>query len=537
MKLTVNSIASGGLVYCKDPSDIETTLEGKTTIYRAIHNILKSQKFDSIPLRNDKGQVKRVARRRLHDGDLEQEIFILDIEECATVKSNSSILDAIFAVLSNEHHILFVMDNNNQPTDVLTLSMLKETIVRDYLNLKVANLDSTGWHWNSDKIDFIPSISYGQQIHSEIIKLANLVDDDNEVLHSDKEVSGQIVKILSMLQPLKDVKEEMKPEKFGVMKRERQVESLNVETMMSHPIACFTEDEDDILVMAYRLFARENNWDNILLKSDNSRDYRIITGVKGSEYDDELIEYIKPGKEPKAIIKKFLENGCKPLQSVIDGSPYPGILTIDDLALNKKYLMELIVDISDIEDRCRSFLLEKSELYIPTKRGPQLFVALANWSDVIHVMGHHKKKGVLTSKGIENLTKLKNFRNTVMHEYLPLLKDNQKDFPKWYHEDYLSGLINLNSCKSSLEKIEPNALLFHAIIGLNKLLEVNQYSNFKYSKCGLLSCKIKGSGSNQSLQIKFNKKDVSKWQSVIDSLDDNDIFSWTKCNKIEVISD
>ena len=75
MKLTVNSIASGGLVYCKDPSDIETTLEGKTTIYRAIHNILKSQKFDCIPLRNDKRQVKRVARRRLHDGDLEQEIL------------------------------------------------------------------------------------------------------------------------------------------------------------------------------------------------------------------------------------------------------------------------------------------------------------------------------------------------------------------------------------------------------------------------------------------------------------------------------
>ena len=152
-------------------------------------------------------------------------------------------------------------------------------------------------------------------------------------------------------------------------------------------------------------------------------------------------------------------------------------------------------------------------------------------------MGQHKRKGVLTSKGIENLIKLKKFRNTVMHEYLPLLKDNEKDFPKWYHEDYLSGVINLNSCKSSLGKIEPNALLFHAIIGLNKLLEVNQYSNFKYSKCGLLSCKIKGSGSSQSLQIKFNKKDVSKWQSVIDSLDDNDIFSWTKCNKIEVISD
>ncbi len=537
MKLTVDSIASGGLVYCKDPFDIETTSEGEKIIHKAIHNILKSQKFDSIPLRNDKGQVTRVARRRLHDGDLNQEIFILDIEECATVKSETSILDAIFAVLSNEHHILFVMDDNNQPTDVLTMSMLKEPVVRDYLNLKVANLVATGWHWNEDKIDFTPTLDYGQKIYSEIIRLANLVDDDNAILSSDKAVSGQIVKILSLLQPLKDIKGEMKPEKFGVIKRERQIQSLNVETMMSHPIACFTEDENDILVMAYRLFARENNWDNILLKSDNSRDYQIITGVKRSEITIKEIQYIKPGKEPVAVIKSFMANGCKPLQSVKDGSPYPGILTIDDLALNETYLMKLIVDISDIEDRCRAFLLEKGELYIPMKRGPQLFVALANWSDLIGVMGNHKKKGVLTSNGIENLNKLKKFRNTVIHEYLPLLKNREKDFPKWYHNEYLFGVKNLNSCKSSLEKIEPNATLFHAMVGLNKLLEENNFTSFKYSKCGLISCHISGSGSNQTLQIKFSKKDQNKWQSVIDGLDGNDIFSWTRCNRIEVISD
>ena len=54
---------------------------------------------------------------------------------------------------------------------------------------------------------------------------------------------------------------------------------------------------------------------------------------------------------------------------------------------------------------------------------------------------------------------------------------------------------------------------------------------------GPISCHISGSGSSQTLQIKFNKKDVNKWQSVIDGLDDNDIFSWTRCNRIEVISD
>ena len=171
MKLTVDSIASNGLVYC---GEIETTDQDRPKLNKAIHNILKSQKFDSIPIRDHNGVVKKVARRRLHDGDLDQEVFILDIEECATVKSGTSILDAIFAVLSNEHHILFVMNNNNQPSDVLTMSMLKETVVRDYLNLKVANLVATGWHWNNDKIDFVEKFDFKLltiQAHINIVSM------------------------------------------------------------------------------------------------------------------------------------------------------------------------------------------------------------------------------------------------------------------------------------------------------------------------------------------------------------------------------
>lgn len=535
MKLCVDSIASGGLVYCKDPGTINTSVEGEMKITRAIHNILKSQRFDCIPLRDNNGNVKRVARRRLHDGDLDQEIFILDIEECATVKSGTSILEAIFAVLSNEHHILFVMDKYNRPTDVLTMSMLKETIVRDYLNLKVANLVSTRWHWNNEDIDFTPTIGFGHKIHSEIIQLANLVDDDNAALSTDKAVSSQIVTILSMLQPLKDINDEMKPEKFDVMKRKREVESLNVETMMSHPIACLTEDEEDILILAYKLFAMENNWDNILLKSNDATDYQVITGVKGTRISKQPIEYIKPGKEPDAIIKKLQENGCKPLRSMKDRDPYPGIMTIHDLALNEEYLMNLIVDISDIEDRCRSFLLERGELYIPMKNGPQLFVPLANWSNVIDIMGNHRKKGLLTSNGVDNLKRLRKFRNTVIHEYLPLLKDNEKDFPKWYHQEFLSGVKNLKSCRSSLQKIDPNSQLFHAMVGLNKLLETNQLNNFKYSSSGLMGCSIEGVGSNQLLQIKCKAKDADKWQSEIDSLGEDAIFSWTNCIKVDIV--
>ena len=534
MKLTVDSIASEGLVYC---GEIETTGQGLSKLNKAIHNILKSQKFDSIPIRDNNGVVKKVARRRLHDGDLDQEVFILDIEECATVPSGTSVLDAIFAVLSNEHHILFVMDKLGQPTRVLTISMLKETIVKDYLNLKISQLVATNWHWNNGKIDFTPSLTYGQEIYSEIIKLAGLVDDDKQPLSTDKEVSIQIIKILSMLQPLKDVNGEMKAEKFALSKPERKLDKLNVETMMSHPIASLHEDDKDVLVIAYRLFAKENNWDNVLLKSDDSKIHNMITGVSGSELHTEPIEYIKPSKEPLAIINKFSANGCKPMRSIKDGNQWPGIITIDDLALNHDYLMELIVNISDIEDRCRSFLLDKGELYIPTRKMDDIFVAFADWASVIDVMARHRQKGVLTSNGLENLDSLRKFRNTVIHEYLPLLKDEKKDFPNWYHKEYLSGVKNLSSCLKSLEKVEPNKDFLYAMVGLNKLLRANGLSHFKFVSSGLVSCNLKNVGSNSHLEFVVEKDKFNNWQQNINKLNDSDITSWTKCSHIDIISD
>ena len=285
------------------------------------------------------------------------------------------------------------------------------------------------------------------------------------------------------------------------------------------------------------MFAKENNWDNVLLKSDDSKNYNVITGVSGSKLNTEPIEYIKPGKEPLAIINKFTANGCKPMRSMKDGNQWPGIITIDDLALSHDYLMELIVNISDIEDRCRSFLLDKGELYIPTRKMDDIFVASADWASVIDVMNRHRQKGVLTSNGIENLNSLRKFRNTVIHEYLPLLKDEEKDFPNWYHKEYLSGVKNLFSCLKSLEKVEPNKGLLFAIVGLNKLLRANGLSHFKFVSSGLLSCNLKNIGSNRHLEIKINENKANHWQQEINKLNDNDVFSWTKCTHIEIITD
>ena len=56
MKFTVETISSDGLVYCTDPIDFQTNAEGNDKFNKAIYNILKSQKFDSIPLKRQNGK-------------------------------------------------------------------------------------------------------------------------------------------------------------------------------------------------------------------------------------------------------------------------------------------------------------------------------------------------------------------------------------------------------------------------------------------------------------------------------------------------
>lgn len=533
MKFTVETISSDGLVYCTDPIDFQTNAEGNDKFNKAIYNILKSQKFDSIPLKRQNGNVDRVARRRLHDGDLDCDIFILNIAECATVPRKTSILDAIFAVLSNEHHILFVMDEDQQPESVLTMNMLKHPLVRDYLFLKISYLAASGWHWNKEHLDFNPNLAYAGEIFAEIVKLSDLVDDDKP-LSTDKEVSQQIVKILSKLQPIKDTKNEMKKENFEVSSEQKITTKFNVENMMSHPVASLTTDQEDILALAYRLFAYENNWDSILLVGEDPKKNNIIIGVNGSKPIIEPIESIKPNKESVAIIDQFARNGCKPLKSSKQGSKWPGIITIDDIALNNQFLMDLIIKISDIEDRCRSFLLEQGELYIPMRGSSNIFVALAGWKNVIDVMSKHKVKGVITRNGINNLHKLRGFRNKVIHEYLPLLNDGKKNLPKWYYDDYIEGVKILQSSLASLKNYKPDKELFYAANGLHKLLEHNGLGDFKYVQSGLINFTISGSGSAKCINLLVQRNLEDKWRSGIDNLQSDKIFSWTNCKEIIV---
>ena len=90
------------------------------------------------------GPITSIGRRRLHDGDV-QDVFILTPNEVSTMPQTSSVIQCIFEVLSNEHHIVFLTDEEDQIQDVVTIGMLSSPIIQEYLTLLVSKLSSENW--------------------------------------------------------------------------------------------------------------------------------------------------------------------------------------------------------------------------------------------------------------------------------------------------------------------------------------------------------------------------------------------------------
>lgn len=542
MKLTVDSIASEGLVYCYDHFQIETNDEGREIYNKSVLNILESQKFDAIPLMTHSGTVKQIARRRLHGGDRESKVIYLDINECAIVPPNSPIIDSIFQVLSNEHHILFVAEDPNKPCRVLTMSMLKEVIIKDYLNLKIANLSAAGWHWNNLDSDIVIDLNYGNRIYDEIVKLAELVDDDIKPLSSDVEVSSQIITVLQLLQPLKNITGEFEEENFELSKYRYPEHELTAVKLMKHPAATLTlaDDDNDLsLYYAYRFFAIQNNWDYVLLRNPKTDSYQVSTHIKDKKLETLEIFEVKPDEKPSSLIVKFLSNECRPMFCRKPGNKWPGIITVDDLALNRTLLMKLIVDLSELESRCRTYLLDAGIMYIKPKNKPGsrlVSIINADWVDIIRAMRRVEPRA--SSNDFKVLSKIRQFRNDVIHRYLPLLKDDVKEFPRWMYNQYLQGFIDMtiNDDIELLNKLHDNSKAFNALIGLDELLAKKSLPRLTIPSCGLKNFKIKDSECDLTIEITIKKDCFEKMEKAFSSLTEDEIFDWSK-SKIEINSD
>jgi len=517
MGLNILSVSSDGLVHCLDPFEERLTPGGESLARKAIKNILHAQRFDSIPLRMSDGTTNRIARRRLHQGDVEDDVFILSLEECATVSTEISLLEAMFQILSNEHHILFILDELGQPSSVLTLNMLASPIVHEYLILKTTKLAEDGWHWNKGFLhnQFPPPQLYAKQIYDAICSLSQMVDD-TKPLPSDLELSTQIVELLLLLQPLKSIPSPHYEDRFSVDVVKPPPSSDDAQALMMSPVACLLESQTNVLEEAFRLFASANDWDYlVVLEQDHAPKNLVRLGPNG-HLIPQNIHYVEPNMSRSACLNELEMKSFAPLFTRTMESEELGILTVENVLLDHEFIPQLLARIAHVEEATRVHLFEKGDLYVKSKIGNVLCMK-ADWVDIINRTNE---------KHQESLHHLREWRNLLVHAYLPLVGSDE--LPVWMRYGFSEGLKHLEK----REKAFNNAVnpAYRGAFGLNEYLRQTPNSSrggtpkdlFKQNS-GLISA----SAGEGTLELEFQPDLLENWKNRIEKMDEHDRSDWT----------
>ena len=250
----------------------------------------------------------------------------------------------IFEVLSNEHHIVFLTDEDDVITDVVTISMLTSPLIQEYLTLLISKLTSEGWNFNEQHLNsaFVPTYDYPKIIHEELKKLGELVDHPQGVIPSDFDVSKQIVHILSLLQPLKLWEGGQESEALTSTDYPLKIVTPDYKPgtagyFAQHPFGAVMEnaEDPDVQDLAFRLFSKANNWDCLLLKPQSGKYVHLL---QMGEYDTtttkfELGSFVMEDVAFEELIEQF-DNQNRPLCIHYQNSNYPGILTLQDVVFS-----------------------------------------------------------------------------------------------------------------------------------------------------------------------------------------------------------
>ena len=330
-------ISSRGLKYALAHSAFGQGEVEEADYKKALLNVLSAQDFDSIPLvESYGGPITAIGRRRLHDGDLD-DVFILSTEEVSKLPQTAPVIRCIFEVLSNEHHIVFLTDEDDVITDVVTISMLTSPLIQEYLTLLVSKLTSEGWDFNEQHLNsaFVPTYDYPKIIHEELKKLGELVDHPKGVIPSDFDVSKQIVHILSLLQPLKlweggQGSEALTSTDYPLKIVTPDYKPGTAGYFAQHPFGAVSED--GIEELAFRLFSEANNWDRVLLHSKNGQNSYVM-GIDGTSQKlnkFEVINYVVEDRTMQELVQ-LVGTGEQPILVKFRNSKYPGIITPQDI--------------------------------------------------------------------------------------------------------------------------------------------------------------------------------------------------------------
>lgn len=520
MTLDVSSIATPELTYCADVFDSGTDVNDDIA-RRAIENILKAQSFDSIPLRNIEGDVHRIARRRLHKGDLKKHVFILDVDECASTRKNSSILSALFDILSNEHHILLVVDGKNQLEGLVTLNLIAQPVVLDYLRLKFAKLEESGWQWNSEFLGDVTCnhLTYAKEVYDSIVLLAKMVDD-NKPLPDDIEFSKQIVNILLLLQPLKNIDHEFDGEGFGLQQKVVTHPDETAVNLMAKPAAALFEDDEEVMRTVFRIFAQENDWDFLVVRDAKNEPKRLFTVEQKGQINYQNIKKVKPLTKRLNMIQSLIDRDFSPLFCIDEETEELGIISIEELILENSFIPKILERISKIEQNTRLRWYKENGLYVKTKQFGPVMVAKANWIDVIREQQEEIQ---------EPLQSLREWRNLLAHSYLALV--GTRNLPVWMRYGFLEGIKNIETCEAALGEVEKDQV-YTALFGLNEYLKrYNEGIDFFRKKCGLIHAEVGGDGN---LILQFSEKKSGNWKKKLQEIPASELTTWTGLSRIDV---
>ena len=519
MSLDVSSIATPELMYCSDIFDSATGVNDGLA-RRAIKNVLKAQSFDCIPLRNSEGDVRRIARRRLHKGDLKKHVFILNLDECAKTSKNSSILSAIFAILSNEHHILLVVDENDKLEALVTLNLIAQPLVLDYLRLKFAQLEESGWQWNSEFLGEVTCnhLTYAKEVYESIVNLAEMVDDNKPLPH-DIDFSKQIVEILLLLQPLKNIKDDIGEERFSLEPKANTHPEDTALSLMTKPAAALIESDEKEMKTVFEIFAQENDWDYLVVRDKEHEPKQLLSVDSQGNMIYQYIKRVEPLTQRLSMIQSLIDRDFCPLFCIDEQTDELGIISIEELILDNGFIPKILERISKVEEntRVRSFL--EGNLYIREGKYGALLVAKANWINIIAKQPEDIR---------EPLDALREWRNLLAHSYLALV--GTRNLPVWMRYGFLEGINKLSTCEAAVGEVEKNQV-YTALFGLNEYLKrYNNGNDFFRKSCGLIDASI---GDENNLILQFAEA-PQNWKKILQKIPPTDLITWTGLSRVDV---
>ena len=485
--MRVCDIASNGLVYALDPAVLDYERDEKKFFKKpealsALKNILQAQQFDAIPLiQQYKGEVTHLARRKLHDGD-EHEVHILSKSEVECVSRNSSILECMFRILANQHHILLLENSEGKVSDILTISMLNNEMVKSYLRLKISQLSEDDWNWNSDYLSKSKKVNldYATEIFSQIEELAELLSEDYIDEHNsvpkDIDVSKKIVQLLSDLQPLKPFSRNV--ESLSLVNEGFYLET-SVEKKPEHTAkeiqhewggSLIDEENHHVVDLAFKLFSVANDWDEILLRKENQEWSKLSQSRDGSIVESEVIR-INEYDNYLTIANLLTENECRMLVVENENSKWPGIITIHDFALNKKVQNYLLSSLTQIEVNCREALVQEGIQFIVDRNKMRKLISVANFNDVIELLNERNmlKKN---SRQHKKLDIIRFCRNKLVHE---IIGDDLEILPDYLWYIFLEGVIYGDELKQLFEINPHNQSVYSHIVALDAFVFGSEY--------------------------------------------------------------